>query len=374
MKVNYNISAIIANNTLGLNDRNLSASTERLSSGYKINHGKDNPAGLAMAKRMNSQIRGLSQASQSASDGISVVETAEGALAEVHDMLQRMNELAIKSANGTMAEGDRKMVQEEADQLKEEIIRIANTTEFNGKNLLGGDCDLKGYSDDESIKVRYYADEVSPGHYGINITNAVLDDDGNIEQDTFEAGLGDGNYPDNCTITTDGNKIIIKNDDTFEVKLQLTQSITLANPGDPAKSIDLNLTGIGAMVMQIGANEGQVLEVRIPTISLDDMGIEDLDLMTQDDATEGIDKIKGAIDYVSSVRSRLGAYQNRLEHSVASLDITHENMTGAYSRLMDVDMSTEMIEYTKNQVLVQSSTSMLAQANERPSQILQLLQ
>lgn len=367
MKVNYNISAIIANNTLGLNDRNLSASTERLSSGYKINHAKDNPAGLAIAKRMNSQIRGLSQASQSASDGISVVETAEGALAEVHDMLQRLNELSVKAAHGALTDEDRAMIQEEAAQLKDEIVRISDTTEFNGKNLLGGDCDLKGYTDTEGVKVNYYADEVNPGPYSLTGVTATLDAEGNIDPNTFTASLGAGTYAENCTITTEGNRIIIKNDDTFEVKLEVTKSIANAD-------VSLDLTGIGAMRLQIGANEGQTLDIRIPTISLSDMGIEELDLSTVEGGTLGIEQVAGALEYVSSVRSRLGAYQNRLEHSVSSLDITNENMTAAYSRMMDVDMSEEMIEYTKDQVLVQSSTSMLAQANERPSQILQLLQ
>ena len=367
MKVNYNISAIIANNTLGLNDRNLSASTERLSSGYKINHAKDNPAGLAIAKRMNSQIRGLSQASQSASDGISVVETAEGALAEVHDMLQRMNELAVKAAHGALTDEDRQMIQEEAAQLKEEIVRIADTTEFNGKNLLGGDCDLKGYTDTEGVKVNYYADEVDPGPYTLTGVTATLDADGKIDPATLSATLGDGSYPANCTVTAEGNNIIIKNDDDFEIKLEVTQSIAGAD-------IALDLTGIGAMRLQVGANEGQVLDIRIPKISLKDMGIQDLDLSTAEGGALGIEQVSVALEYVSSIRSRLGAYQNRLEHSVSSLDITNENMTAAYSRLMDVDMSEEMIEYTKDQVLVQSSTSMLAQANERPSQILQLLQ
>ena len=320
-----------------------------------------------MAKRMNSQIRGLSQASQSASDGISVVETAEGALAEVHDMLQRLNELSIKSSHGVLTDNDRKMIQEEAAQLKEEITRVADTTEFNGKNLLGGDCDLKGYTDNQAVKVEYYADEVNPGQYNLTLVTAILDEEGNIDPETFEAELGGGSYDDNCTITTDGSSILIKNDDTFEIRLEVTESIT-------SEDISLDLTGIGAMRLQIGANEGQILALRIPTISLKNMGIDDLDLSTEESASRGIAQVADAIDYVSSVRSRLGAYQNRLEHSVSSLDITDENMTAAYSRLMDVDMSEEMIEYTKNQVLVQSSTSMLAQANERPSQVLQLLQ
>jgi flagellin len=138
--------------------------------------------------------------------------------------------------------------------------------------------------------------------------------------------------------------------------------------------LKLDITGIGAMDTQIGANEGQQLAIRIPTITLDRMGIEDTDVTTQESSTDAIDEIKGAIQYVSDARSRLGAYQNRLEHTISNLDISNENMTSSYSRIMDVDMAEEMTTYTTQQVISQAATSMLAQANERPSQVLQLLQ
>ena len=156
--------------------------------------------------------------------------------------------------------------------------------------------------------------------------------------------------------------------------MTLTFDISGKNVGDTIDPANIELTGIGAMTMQIGANEGQTLDIRIPTVSSKTLGIHQVDVTKREDARLSIDRISKALDTVSSIRSRLGAYQNRLESSVSSLDVTEENMTAAYSRIMDVNMAEEMTEYTKNQVLVQAGTSMLAQANERPSQVLQLLQ
>ena len=147
MRINYNVSAMLSNNALSTNDDLLSKSLERLSSGLKINHAKDNPAGLAMSKRMNAQIEGLSVANQNASDGVSIIEIADGAMTEISEMLQRINELSVKAANGTMTDDDRATIQDEVAQLKEEITRISDTTEFNGQKLLNGEFDLKGSSD-----------------------------------------------------------------------------------------------------------------------------------------------------------------------------------------------------------------------------------
>ena len=156
--------------------------------------------------------------------------------------------------------------------------------------------------------------------------------------------------------------------------MQLDLSRAASGTTTTYADLAVDLTCIGDMRLQIGANEGQILEIRIPEVSLENMGIADIDVCTAESAADALDRIAGAIKYVSSVRSRLGAYQNRLESTVGSLDITSENMTASYSRIMDVDMAEEMTEYTKNQVLTQAGTSMLAQANERPSQVLQLLQ
>ena len=196
----------------------------------------------------------------------------------------------------------------------------------------------------------------------------------------FQAGDG---LPPGTTASMENNIVTIQGPEGFELKLDLTDvdlsQVTQAAPldvvqGNPEGQLQVHVTGIGAMRLQIGANEGQVLEVDIPRVSLRDMGIEDLEVTSKDSATAAIDRIDGAIQYVSSVRGRLGAYQNRLESTINSLDVTTENMTGAYSRIMDVDMAEEMTTYTSQQVLTQAGTSMLAQANERPSQVLQLLQ
>lgn len=367
LRVSQNISAITAQNALHRTDTKLSQSLERLSSGLKVNHAKDNPAGIAIAKRMNSQIKGLSMAGDNASDAISIVETAEGAMNEIHAMLQRMSELAIDAANGTRSDADRELLNEEVKQLKEEITRISETTEFNGRPLLDGGFDLKGYASDANVKVAYYSDEVAIKDFTINSVTLGQDADGNPLVTDLQL-LMDGSenaFPADAQWEADGDMVTIKAANDFEVKLKITGSAT---------DVNLDMTGIGAMRMQIGTEEGQVLEMRIPSMSLELMGIEDIDIGSQDGAKEAIAKISEAITYVSSARSRLGAYQNRLESTSASLDITHENMTGAYSRIMDVDMASEMTEFTNQQVLSQAGTSMLAQANERPQQVLQLLQ
>lgn len=376
MKIHSNLSAIRANNALSINEKKLTVSIERLSSGYKINHAKDNPAGLAISRKMNLQIRGLSNSTQSAGDGISVVETAEGALAEVQDILQRMNELAVKGSNGIITDNDREAIQAEVLQLQNEITRIAEDTDFNGGTLLNGNYDLKGYSENNShIKVKYYSDEVMTGGYSITKLNISWDGDGNLNPVTaadITFGTGERPFPSNCIFSVNQDMLTIKDTEGFEMKLQFDRGYTGFAATDPAAILDI--TGMGGMKIQIGAGEGQELDIRIPTINLKIMDINDLDFSTQDSCKEAIDKIGGAIDYVSAARSRLGAYQNRLEHATSSLEATVENMTAAYSRLMDVDMATEMTEYTKNQVLTQAGTTMLAQANERPSQVLQLLQ
>lgn len=379
MRINYNVSAMLANNALANNDNLLAQSLERLSSGLKINHAKDNPAGLAMAKRMNAQIEGLSVANQNASDGISVIEVADGAMSEISDMLQRINELAIKSANGLMGESDRETIQDEVVQLKEEITRISETTEFNGQKLLNGEFSLKGYTDELDVKVSSYSKDVPAKVYeiaGITIDEEEIagEKTGNYVVDIdFEKSTG---FPEGATAEVRNGKdkmVTIKGSNGFEMTLDFSKA-DFTNLPLTYTSLQVDATGIGAMRLQIGANEGQILAVDIPGISLREMGIEDLDVTTAEGALDAIDSIDGAIRYVSAVRGQLGAYQNRLESTVNSLDVTSENMTAAYSRIMDVDMAEEMTNYTTYQVLTQAGTSVLAQANERPSQVLQLLQ
>lgn len=368
MRVSYNLSALTAKNALDRTDTNLTKSMERLSSGLKLNHAKDNPAGMAISRRMNSQIRGLSVAGDNAMDAISIVETADGALSEIHDMIQRMSELAVSAATGVKTDEDRAYLDSEIQQLKNEIMRIAKDTEFNGEPILDGGFDLKGYSSDNNVSIMYYSDEVPCKNYTLSSVTTTTDADGNVTV-TDAVLLQDGSenaFPDDAKVADiDGDTVTITASGGFEVKLSVKESAT---------DVTLNMTGIGAMRMQIGTMEGQVLEMRIPTISLKHMGLEDLSIATIEDARAAMDSVQEALAYISSARSRLGAYQNRLESAAESLDISHENMTAAYSRIRDVDMAEEMTNYTTQQVLAQAGTSMLAQANERPQQVLQLLQ
>lgn len=369
MKINYNASAVMATNSLNKNDKRLAASMGRLSSGLKIVNAKDNPSGLALAKRMNAQIEGLKAANQNAGDGVSIIEVADGAMSEIHDMLQRINELAVKASTGTLTDGDRDIINKEIIQLKEEITRITENTEFNGQTLLDGSFDLRGYTDNADVKVTYYSDETDAGAYAITALNIQYDADGNIDfiaaRDSFAAG---GGFPADAKVTqTDGNIVTITGSLGFEMKLEF-RTQTVAMP------LNIEVEGFGALDKQIGANEGQQLDIRIPNISLLNMGISSIDLSTAEGGRDAIVRADSAIKFISSVRSRLGAYQNRLEHTISSLDITEENMTAAYTRIMDTDMAEEMTEYTNMQVLSQASTSVLAQANERPAQVLQLLQ
>lgn len=366
MRINYNVSAMLSNNALANNDTLLSKSLERLSSGLKINHAKDNPAGLAMAKRMNAQIKGLSVANQNASDGVSVIETADGALTEVASMLQRINELSVKSANGTMTEEDRATIQSEVKQLKEEITRISETTEFNGQKLLNGEFEYKGFTNNNDVKVNSYSTEVPVQTYTITGLAAAKNAEGVLEL-TSAPVLG-SEFPSGCKAELQDNLLVIRDSDLFEMKLEIPEN------GGTFADLSVDVTGVGSMRLQIGSNEGQILEVEIPAVTLQNMSIEDIDVSTKDGADDAIVRVDKAIQYVSNVRGKLGAYQNRLESTVNSLDVTSENMTAAYSRIMDVDMAEEMTEYTTAQVLTQAGTSMLAQANERPSQVLQLLQ
>lgn len=490
MKISYNAAAMRASNALNASDSKVSLSLRRLSSGLKVTASKDNPSGYAIGRRMNTQIVGLETARQSSQNGISVIETADGALTEVHEMLQRMNELAVKGETGTLTTSDRMMIDQEVKGLKAEITRISTDTQFNGQTLLDGTFDLRGYSkNNNQVRVDYYSDEVIPKDYMIDALTVDFDAEGKIDESSvkialrstgayaFPAGVEVSEVKD-CKITLKGpldfkmtleiekpttlpgtvdlvqnvpnaanvtvptfnavytatgtppapvldlaatqnnfatmlqqntttipqdatissvikddatgtDTLIITNESGFRLELPALNRPTLPAgtlPGtnvntavptatvQPTEGLVLDITGIGAMDTQTGANEGQQLAIRIPTISLNRMGLENTRMTTSEECAEANKAIKGAILYVSDARSRLGAYQNRLEHTINNLDVSKENMTGSYSRIMDVDMAEEMTTYTTEQVISQAAVSMLAQANERPSQVLQLLQ
>lgn len=620
MRINYNVSSIIAKNAMNNNDKRVAASTKRLSSGYKINSAADNAAGLAIARRMNAQIKSLQKANQSANDGLSALNTADGAMAEIHDILQRMNELAIQAANGTNADSDREMIQTEIDQLVSEIDRIANTTEFNSQNLLDGSFGFKAYANIDNVKVMSHTEGVATGTYVIGQLKYYHYEDMTTRYTTEETKIKDSAgkitnvsyasksvqiteteryevknekdfltdnlvtsasisqyentvnrakaFPDGSKITVEDDNIVIKASGNFEIKLAVNDRIpidstttgptttSVANPksgavnsitttykkeaagatvvtttsfssvknyrniavqgpdgkryniselnffnnvdssgevlagekeviysdykgdngnglkddfaeyfkatnpkcsieideltwdentntftvkytatnektgektiydGNPANNptieftlykdtneygsvmtnqkklkdflytetittrteytigeknnpndcLKIDVTGMGPMIVQVGANAGQYMELEIPAMNAVNLGVDKVDLTTEESARLAIDDVSDAIVQLSAVRSRIGAYSNRLEHTITNLDTTEENITASYSRIMDVDMAAEMTEYSTVQVLVQASTSMLAQANERPQQVLQLLQ
>lgn len=371
MRINYNVSAMITNNALTNSDNRVAKSLQRLSTGLKINAAKDNPAGLAMGNRMNAQLEGVKQAGHNASDGISILETADGALGEVAEMLQRMNELAVKASNGTMTDDDRRIIDDEVQELKKEIQRVSETTEFNGQKLLNGEFSSKGYTDHSDIKVTYYSEQVSaPGAY--TIQSLPLKENAATGMLELNGGVVFGpEFPTGTKAELTDNMLHITNLDGFELKLDLDQ-VEMSSYANNLLKIDI--AGIGAMRLQTGANEGQVTSIDIPSTGVRNLGISYTNVKTKEDAEQAIDSIKSGLSVLSTIRGRLGAYQNRLESTVNSLDVTDESMTSAYSRIMDVDMAEEMTEYTTNQVITQAATSMLAQANERPSQVLQLLQ
>lgn len=382
MKISYNAAAMYANNAVNQADDRVSQSLKRLSSGLKITAPKDNPSGYAIGRRMNAQLGGLSEATKSSNRAVNIVETADGALTEVHEMLQRMNELAVKGAHGVLTTTDRQMINTEMQQLKEEIERIAKDTEFNGQPLLDGSFDLRGYTNTQVAKVDFYSDDVLAKEYTIDALTVYYNDDGTIDLDQTKQNCTLGpEFPTGAEITSVGqDKITITGPQDFKLTIAINrpdgvdQVVVAPTQNAQDAKLRLDITGIGAMDMQIGANEGQQLAIRIPTISLSRLGIERTETIDEETSSRAIDEIKGAIQYVSDARSNLGAYQNRLEHTINNLDVTSENMTSSYSNIMDVDMAEEMTTFTTQQVIAQAATSMLAQANERPAQVLQLLQ
>ncbi len=360
MKINSNIQAMITNNVLSRNEGALSASSEKLSSGYRINSAKDNPAGMAITNRMNSQIMSLGKANQNSKNAKNVIATAEGALSEIQEMVQRMTELAVKASNGSNTSADRAAIQKEVDALKDEIERVAGETEYNTQSLLNGEQAMKGYTNYSHVGVNVidYDAKFPKGKYILNMGDLsdpkLTDKDGhpvaNIQDQVCEDGR--------CTITlTDGSRLVCSYTET-----------------DHPNNVEVNLTGIGGMKIQVGSAEGQEIRVVIPEISLANMGIDTMDMSTEEGARHSMDQLKGALSFISSVRSQLGAYENRLESTISNLDVSTESLTESYSTIKDTDMAEEMVEYTKLQVLVQAGTTMLTQANEQPQQALQLLQ
>ena len=388
MVVRSNIMALNANRQLGMNNSQVSKNLEKLSSGYKINRAGDDASGLAISEKMKAQIKGLKTASANSQDGISLVQTAEGALTEVHDMLNRMVELAGKSANGTIDnDTDRAALQKEMNALLEEIDRIADSTDFNGIKLLNGDLAGK-------VAPTFTAEAglANAGLTSINMSNAAITEKGDLSV-TYNNGatgkelkvtIGGSSYEGTWDGTTTGNVTLTKDGGTETITLNVADTTKLK--GATAAKVGTVAEGKAAtegLTLQIGdtADDFNKVTVHIQNMNSESLGLKDLrdtGLMTQDAASAALNLIKygaqSAINIVSSVRADLGAMQNRLEHTINNLDVATENMESSNSRIRDTDMAKEMMEYTKQNVLTQAAQAMLAQANQQPQSILQLLQ
>ena len=410
MRIQHNIMAMNAYRNYANNTSALSKNLEKLSSGYKINRAGDDAAGLAISEKMRAQITGLDKAQDNAKDGISLVQTAEGALTEVHDMLNRMYELAEQSANGTFEDGtDRKQLQKEVNQLKSEIDRIADSANFNGIKLLDGSMsanattkltstatnskagvDLNIVADsvydatgkrtelDFSLSVTTTANSagVSVDENGTVLITVMGKDADGISAEEIQAMLAKAkaanskvsedimNAVRDATVT--GKGIVAPKSATNATKwtdVATVTSTTTANKGE-------------SLVLQIGDTSDRFnqLRVGIKDCHVDALGLTDMKIGDQDSAAKALDKIKSAINYVSDVRGTLGATQNRLDHTINNLSVMQENIQDAESTIRDTDVADEMMAYTKNNILIQSAQAMLAQANQVPQGVLQLLQ
>ena len=403
MRIQHNIMAMNAYRNYANNTSSLSKNLEKLSSGYKINRAGDDAAGLAISEKMRAQITGLDKAQDNAKDGISLVQTAEGALTEVHDMLNRMYELAEQSANGTFEDGtDRKQLQKEVNQLKSEINRIADSANFNGIKLLDGSM-----SANATTKINN-AGTGTTAAVDVNIVaDTVFGTDGKETNLTFKLAAVSSNGTDGAKVSENGTVTIslkkgtqYSSDDIQallakavgtkaginEDILQAAQSATVTGTGVTDKTGAW--TALGASTAAAQANGGKPLTLQIGDTSdsfnqlkvgikdchVDALGLTDMKIGDQASAAAALDKIKSAINYVSDVRGTLGATQNRLDHTINNLSVMQENIQDAESTIRDTDVADEMMAYTKNNILIQSAQAMLAQANQVPQGVLQLLQ
>ena len=415
MVVQHNLTAMNSNRMLGVTTSTQAKSTEKLSSGYKINRAADDAAGLSISEKMRKQIRGLTQASSNAQDGISAVQTAEGALNEVQDMLQRMNELAVKAANGTNSEDDRNYIQDEVNQLIKEIDRVSTTTKFNETYLLKGDDTTAAtvadaaaaegtagaagaagaaqtYVIDFAGKITAPAEGKSDVSFKVgsktySITVEAGDDADKIGGKIKDA-LNNNKYSDKVggdyTATNAGAKITLTAAKNGVIAADDKLSAT-AN-----KDVTVKSSGILTLDLHVGADStaDNQISVDIKQMSADVLGLKTGKSSTtaaendtllvngsnDDNARKAIDTIASALQEVSKQRSALGAAQNRLEHTIANLDNVVENTTSAESSIRDTDMATEMVKYSNNNILAQAGQAMLAQANQSNQGVLSLLQ
>jgi flagellin len=378
-----------AHRNMSSNNVNSGKSMEKLSSGLRINRAGDDAAGLAISEKMRGQIRGLDQASRNAQDGISMIQTAEGALNETHSILQRMRELGVQSANDTNVSVDRGEIQKELNQLADEIDRIANTTEFNTQKLLDGSkVGLK-----DKVNGAVSLDKNTQAAVAVTGLAASsldkLSEEGTIIITRTKSGstnlsadftIGDPNGLSAAKATLAGTGLAITGIGTGS-NIQLTG----LNNMKVGESITLKITKMqsaktnvsSAISFQIGANSGQNMFVGIDSMKAADLGVRNgsaaVDVSSYEKASAAVTSINTAIERVSAQRSQLGAFQNRLEHTINNLNTSSENLQASESRIRDVDMAKEMMSFSKNNILSQAAQAMLAQANQQPQGVLQLL-
>lgn len=411
MVVQHNLTAMNSNRMLGVTTSAQAKSTEKLSSGYKINRAADDAAGLSISEKMRKQIRGLTQASSNAQDGISAVQTAEGALNEVQDMLQRMNELAVKAANGTNSEDDRNYIQDEVNQLIKEIDRVSTTTKFNETYLLKGDDAAKATVADTTVKAGTAGGATTNPTFTIDFTGIKAPTEGKSDVTiniagksysvTVEKGDDAAKIGDKIASAINNNKIVDDTAGEYEAtnnagKITLTGSkqaaatTNLADTTDNKNAVTVKSSGILTLDLHVGADStaDNQISVDIKQMSASVLGLktgkssttaaenDTLLVNGKDDenARNAIDTIASALQEVSKQRSALGAAQNRLEHTISNLDNVVENTTSAESSIRDTDMATEMVKYSNNNILAQAGQAMLAQANQSNQGVLSLLQ
>lgn len=469
MIINHNMASLNTYRQMSVNESNTSKSLEKLSSGLRINRAGDDAAGLAISEKMRGQIRGLDQAGRNAQDGISLIQTAEGALNETHSILQRMRELAVQASNDTATDADRTEMQKEVTQLKSEVDRISNDTEFNTKKLLNGSVGnnatintnshvLKNVTvEDSTLAADTYSVTTTAaatvaatttanntglaaasdfdlsatnvvglklGDYtldvkatgtankfdmtlkdanGVTVASAASLDvtaggalngalpDGTVTKFTLKAAAGTvsaGTMAFNLNATYAAGGAFSVKDSAGNTKFASAANLKISKSDFQAgglgfdMTVDTALAAAGtstvnttnnALTMHIGANQNQTMKVDISKMDTTSLKIDTIDVTSQTGAESAITSVNAAIESVSSQRSKLGAFQNRLEHTINNLGTSSENLTAAESRIRDVDMAKEMMNFQKNNILQQAAQAMLAQANQQPQGVLQLL-
>jgi flagellin len=409
LRINTNVQALNAQRNLGINTGMLNKSLERLSSGMRINKAADDAAGLAISETLRAQIRGMKQAVANSQDGINLIQTAEGGLNETTNILQRIRELAIQGANDTYTQSDRSKIQAEIDQLKEELTRIATTTQFNGRTLLDGSVSVstatvQAFTDIKQNQRVGALDTNGIPVFGDMISTVAIDPASATTASvdvavtfklvaTATSGVynlevrgSDGSY----SLMTDYNSacrassvaLTLDSGATFSITFGAV-SVALADVGDtstvqltavrPAVQVDKALT------LQIGANEGQIVKSGIGDFRASALRMESVGVYgpTEDDSRLMAQNLIGVVDdalaYINTERAKMGAMQNRLEHTIANLNVSTENLSASESRIRDTDVAAETSALTRAQILVQAGTSILAQANATPQNALSLL-